>query len=136
MYSLRDGPEEKRLERDLNILNHEAYIIVQMLIPNAPSPMMWQHLLASSLLLLCRVIQEEIYQDRIHLRLRMLPQYLLLNKLNAPNTAAYTILLAITSTTYIGSPLTSNLDLPRVPTLNQPFTPHRHFQRRTIPQTP
>ena len=69
---------------------------------------------ALCLYFLHRIVEEEINQDSIELRLRVLPPNLPPQKLDAPDAAA------------------AQLDLPRVPALNHFFLPDVGLQRRTV----
>lgn len=70
-----------------------AYNIRSALIPYAASPVMWQNLLAGRFPFLRCVVQKEIYQNRVHLSIRVLILYFPLDELNAPYAAAYTKLV-------------------------------------------
>lgn len=57
--------------------------------------MMRQDLLASGLALLRRIVQKEVYQNSVNLRLWVFTQDLSLDELYAPNTAACILLVPI-----------------------------------------
>lgn len=67
--------------------------------------------------LLHGIIQEEVYQYRIHLRLRMLPLDMPSNQLHAPDATA------------------PQLHLPATPASDLPQAADLDFQWRTVPQT-
>ena len=56
-----------------------------LLIPNTPRPVMRWHLLATVLLLLDCIVQKEVYQDRVDICLRTLPQNLPPYELHTPD---------------------------------------------------
>ena len=59
------------------------------LVPNAPRPVVRQRLLALCLQFLHGVVQEEVEQDRVHLRLRVLALDLAADLLDAPDRGGW-----------------------------------------------